>query len=135
MGFSSYYYQLLPAITDETWLEAASYMQLQVDQHVQHLELRYPGQEEFIIGRRLARKAVRPKGLILDAHDRDGTPSAMTALLATRQHHQLFERVQSLKMTGRYSKELLQVSTERLIEQSQSVPFQLTTIFVHHFHR
>jgi hypothetical protein len=87
-------------------------MQLQVDQHVEYLELRCRGQEEFIMSRRLRKTALRPKRLSLDADDTDGSSSAMTALLTTEQHYHLFERVQSLEIRVSLSKEMLQVRTQ-----------------------
>jgi hypothetical protein len=91
-------------------------MKLQVDQHVEHLKLYYQGPEDVDIGRGLARKALRPRSLIIDVQDADDPVSAMTSLLATEQHHQLFEGVQSLALRGWLSKKMLQVRTGSPVE-------------------
>jgi hypothetical protein len=75
-------------------------MEPQVDQHVEALKLCCRGQKDVLIAGQLAKKALTPKRLTLCCSDTDTSLSAVTALLATEQHHPMFQRVQSLMLQG-----------------------------------
>jgi hypothetical protein len=80
----------------------------QVDQHVEAPNILCRGQEDVVIAGQLARKAVKPKRLTLSCSDTDSS----TAMLATEQHHSLFQHVQRLTIIGSLPKDLSQVSTQ-----------------------
>jgi hypothetical protein len=82
----------------------------QVDQHIETLQIYLSGQEQLLIAGRLARKAVQPKQLTVLGSD--SLSSAMTALLATEQHHPMFQHVQHLRFTGILPDNMPQVSVE-----------------------
>jgi hypothetical protein len=84
----------------------------QVDQHTETASVSRLGQEDVVIAGQLARRAnaMMLKKLVLGGRDTAESASVMTALLATEQHHRLFQRVQDLRLGGRLSNEMLQVS-------------------------
>jgi hypothetical protein len=84
-------------------------MLLQVDQHTETIRMRCRGQEDAPIAASLARKAPRPKEVILVGSDNDSSSAAMAALLATGQHNPMFQRVQWLKFEGSFPDHLEQV--------------------------
>jgi hypothetical protein len=74
------------------------------------------GQEDVVIAGQLARKALKPKGLTLVGSDADS--SFIAAVLATEQHHPMFQRVQWLALEGSLPKDLPQVSETCLLRDS-----------------
>jgi hypothetical protein len=84
--------------------------ELQVDQHVEALDLVCMGQEDLALAGQLARNVLRPKRLTLRCRDTDRSSSAITALLATEQHDPLFKCVQWLTFGWAFPQDLPQVS-------------------------
>jgi D-alanyl-D-alanine carboxypeptidase len=84
----------------------------QVDQHVDALTLVCRGQDDVFIAGQLARKALQPQRLTLVGSDTDSSSASTKALLATGQHHPMFQRVQHLMFNGSLPRGMPQVSEE-----------------------
>jgi hypothetical protein len=95
-------------------------MLLQVDRHIETLCVQCLGQQAVVIAGRLARKALKPRRLTIAGSSVDSSLSAITALLATEQHHPMFQRVQQLTFEHALPKALPPVS-EELALGSESV--------------
>jgi hypothetical protein len=86
----------------------------QVDQHVEELTIVCRRQEDVLTAGQLARRALKPKRLTLVVGNKASSLSAMSVLLATEQHHPMFQRVQKLTFVGRLPVEMPQVSRIRI---------------------
>jgi hypothetical protein len=93
----------------EHWLQELLWCcDLQVDRHVEAINVACKGQEDVVSAGRVARKAVQPKQIVLVGSDTDSS----SALLATEQQHPMFQRVQHLAIRGSLPKVLPRVSDE-----------------------